>query len=141
MNYGILYSRFSVVLEEYSDVNWISYSDEIKSTSGYVFTLGGGIVALIATYTMEQEFIALKSVGKEAEWLKNFLSGIPLGMQSTPSVSMHCDSQAAISITKNKAFNRKNRHICLRHEVVKQLLIDGMISIEYVISKFGQSFD
>ena len=45
---------------------------------------------------------------------------------------MHCDFQSAISITKNKSFNGKNRHIHLRHEVVKQLLKDGIISIDYV---------
>ena len=56
-------------------------------------------------------------------------------MQPTPSMSMHCDCQAVISIAKNKAFNRKNRHIRLRHEVVKQLLKDGIISIDYVKSK------
>ncbi|KAJ0075192.1 hypothetical protein Patl1_35172 [Pistacia atlantica] len=33
------------VLEGYSDANWISDSDEIKSTSGYIFTLGGGVVS------------------------------------------------------------------------------------------------
>ena len=45
MNYGILYSGFTTMLEEYNDANWISDSDKIKSTSGYVFTLGGGGVA------------------------------------------------------------------------------------------------
>jgi len=40
MDYAIEYSGFSVVLEGYNDVNWISDSDETKSTSGYVFTLG-----------------------------------------------------------------------------------------------------
>ena len=39
MNYGILYSGFPAVLEGYNDANWISDSYEIKSTSGYVFTL------------------------------------------------------------------------------------------------------
>ena len=84
---------------------------------------------------MESEFLALESTGKEAEWLKNFLYGIPLGMQPTPLVSMHCDCQAAISISKNKAFNGENRHIRLRHEVVKRLLKDGIISIDYVKSE------
>ena len=56
-------------------------------------------------------------------------------MQSRPSVSMHCDCQAAISITKNKALNGKNRLICLIHEVVKQLLIDGIIFVDYVKSE------
>lgn len=45
INYGILYSGFPNVLEGYSDANWISDSDETKSTSGYVFTLGGGAMA------------------------------------------------------------------------------------------------
>ena len=83
---------------------------------------------------MESEFISLESVGKEAEWLRNFLSRIPLGMRPTPSVFMHCDCQAAISIAKNKTFNGKNRHNHLRHEVVKQLLKDEIISIDYVKS-------
>ena len=65
----------------YNGANWISDSDEIKSTSGYVFTLGGGVFAwksskqtLIATSTMELEFMALEYASKEAEWLRNFLS-------------------------------------------------------------------
>ena len=38
-------SGFSDILEGYSDANWISDSDEIKSINGYVFTLGGDTVA------------------------------------------------------------------------------------------------
>ncbi|XP_070013708.1 secreted RxLR effector protein 161-like [Nicotiana sylvestris] len=45
MNYGIKYSGFLTILEGYSDANWISDSDETKSTSDYVFTLGRGVVA------------------------------------------------------------------------------------------------
>ena len=45
INYGILYSGFPGVLEEYNNANWISDSGEIKSISGYIFTLGGGVVA------------------------------------------------------------------------------------------------
>ena len=48
---------------------------------------------------------------------------------------MHCDCHVAISITKNKVFNGTNRHIRLRHEVMKQLLKDGIISINYVKSE------
>ena len=71
---------------------------------------------------MESEFIALESAGKEDEWLRNFLSGVPLGMQPTPSISMHCDCQEAISIAKNKAFNGENKHIRLRHEVCETIV-------------------
>src|SRR5438105_1305660 len=44
MNYGLHYSGDPAVLEGYSDSNWISDADEIKATSGYVFTFGGGAV-------------------------------------------------------------------------------------------------
>ena len=84
---------------------------------------------------MESEFIALEFASKEAQGLRNFLSRIPFEMQPTPLVAMHCVCQAAISIAKNLAFNEKNRHIRLSHEVVKMLLKDRIISIDYVKSK------
>ena len=98
MDYAFEYSGFLIVLERYSDANWISNSDEIKSISGYVFTLGGGTViwrsarqTIIARSTMEFEFFALKKGCSKAEWLKNFLANIPLGMKPTQFVFIHCD--------------------------------------------------
>ena len=44
-SYGSHYTGYRRVLEGYSDSNWISDADEIKATSGYVFTLGGGAVS------------------------------------------------------------------------------------------------
>ena len=70
LNYGLNYTRYPVVLEGYSDANWISNMKDIKSTSGYVFTLGGVVVSwksskqtCIAKSTMESEFIALDKAG------------------------------------------------------------------------------
>ncbi|XP_071912216.1 uncharacterized protein [Coffea arabica] len=144
MNFGILYSGFSTVLEGYSDANWISDSNDTKSTSGYVFTLGGGAVAwksarqtIIARSTMESEFIDLELTGSEADWLRNFLANIPPIKELLPPVSIHCDCQAAIAIAKNKSYNCKSRHMRLRHDVVKQLLGDGIISIDFVKSELN----
>ena len=88
---------------------------------------------------MESEFVALEMAGREAEWLKNFLANIPLGMKPTPFVSMHCDCQSIIAIAKNKSYNGKNRHIQLRHNLVKQLLKSGTISINDFRTEFGRS--
>ena len=114
MDYSIEYSEFFVVLEWYSDANWISDSDETKSTSGYVFTLGGGAITwrsarqtIIARSTMESEFVALEMAGNKAEWLKNFLANIPLGMKPTPSVSIHCNCQSTIAIAKREELRWK----------------------------------
>ncbi|XP_073121997.1 secreted RxLR effector protein 161-like [Henckelia pumila] len=83
-SYGIKYTKYHAVLEGYCDANWISDTKYSKSTSGYVFTIGGGAVSwrsskqtCIARSTMESEFIALDKAGEEAEWLRKFLEDIP----------------------------------------------------------------
>ena len=43
--YALRYGQYPPVLEGYSDANWIADSEELKSTSGYVFTLGGAAVS------------------------------------------------------------------------------------------------
>jgi len=86
---------------------------------------------------MESEFVALELAGSEAEWLRNFLANIPLIKDVLPSVSIHCDCQAAIAIAKNKSYNCKSRHMKLRYDVIKQLLRDGIISIDYVKSEIN----
>ena len=55
-------------------------------------------------------------------------------MKPTPSVSIHCDFQSTIAIAKNKKYNGRNKHIQLRHNLVKQVLKSGTISIDYVKS-------
>ncbi|KAL2232754.1 UNVERIFIED_CONTAM: hypothetical protein Sindi_1455400 [Sesamum indicum] len=83
--------------------------------------------------TIESKFIALKLAGQEAEWLRNLLGDVPLWGSTVP-VSLHYDSQAAIGIAKNYAYNGKRRHIRIRHEAVKELLKNGIISLDYVRS-------
>ena len=74
IDFGLHYTRYPQVLEGYCDANWISDSKDSFSTSGYVFTVGGGAVSwksakqtCIARSTMESEFIALDKAGEEAE--------------------------------------------------------------------------
>ncbi|RVX09807.1 Retrovirus-related Pol polyprotein from transposon TNT 1-94 [Vitis vinifera] len=74
INYGLCFSGFPSVLEGFSDANWISDSDEMKSTSGYVLILGGSAVSwkfakqtCTTRSTMEVEFIALGKTSFEVE--------------------------------------------------------------------------
>ena len=73
------------VLEGYNDANLISDSKNSKSTSGYVFTLGGAAISrksskqtVLTISTMESEFITLDKEAEEAEWLCNLLEDIPM---------------------------------------------------------------
>ena len=52
-----------------------------------------------------------------------------------PAVCIHCDSQAAIGWARNVVYNGKSRHIRRRHDIVRQLISSGIITIGYVKSK------
>ena len=84
---------------------------------------------------MEAEFVALSAAGKEAEWLRNLLYDIKLWPQQTTAISIFCDSESTMSRAYNKVYNGKSRHISLRHEFVRQLIDDGVITITYVRSQ------
>jgi len=45
MNWSLHFCKFPVVLEGFCDANWIVDNDEVSSTSGYIFTLGGGAIS------------------------------------------------------------------------------------------------
>ena len=88
---ALRYAQYPPVLEGYSDANWIADSEESKSTSGYVFTLGGATISwksfkqtCIARSTIELEFIALDKTGEEAKWLQQVLKDIPLWPKQCP---------------------------------------------------------
>ena len=142
MSYGLHYTKYPSVLEGYCDANWISNHSESKSTSRYVFTLGETAISWKSSKqtvntrsTIEAEFVAVDTVAEEAEWLKSFIEGIPLWPKPVTAITIHCDSMAALTRAKNHIYNGKSRHIRRRHNTIKDLLKNGIISIDYVKSK------
>nr|GEV13632.1 zinc finger, CCHC-type [Tanacetum cinerariifolium] len=138
---ALYYDCFPAVLEGYSDASWITGSSDSKSTTGWIFTLGGGAICwgskkqtCITHSTMEAEFLALAAAGKETEWLRNMLLDIELWLQLMSVIFLHCDSQSTLSRAYNKVYNGKSRHISLRHAYIKELISNGIITIEYIRS-------
>ncbi|RVX02552.1 Retrovirus-related Pol polyprotein from transposon TNT 1-94 [Vitis vinifera] len=138
---SLQYSKLPAILEGYSDASWISSVRDNLSTTGWVFTLGGGAVSwgskkqtCISHSTMEAEFIALAAIGKEAEWLRDLMMDIPFAANNVSTVSIHCDSQATLTRAYSGVYNGKSRHINIRHEYVRQLIQYGIISISFVRS-------
>lgn len=73
-NHALCYTGYPPTVEGYSDASWCSEVDNSKSTSGYIFTLGGAAVTwkskrqtCIALSSMEAELFALASAGEEAD--------------------------------------------------------------------------
>jgi hypothetical protein len=134
--YELHYTGYPAVLEGYSDSNWISDADEIKTTSGYAFTIGGAAVswrshkqAILTKSTIEAELVALESATIELEWMKELLMDLPMVAKPVPTILLHCDNQSVITIVGNAKFSR---HVKQRIKSVRHMRNTGEIAVEYI---------
>ncbi|XP_070005861.1 secreted RxLR effector protein 161-like [Nicotiana sylvestris] len=87
----------------YSDSDLGGCKDTSKFTSGYIFLLAGSDVSwrsvkqtIVATSTMEAEFIACYEATSQALWLKNFISGLRIVDSISRPLRIFCDNSAAV---------------------------------------------
>ncbi|GKA70557.1 hypothetical protein Tco_0776696 [Tanacetum coccineum] len=107
-----------------------------------VFLLGGGAISwaskkptCITNSTMEAKFVALAATGKEAEWLRNQIYEISLWPKPISPMSIHCDSEATLAKAYYQIYNGKSRHLGVRYIMVRELIINGVISVDFVRSQ------
>ncbi|XP_058222672.1 secreted RxLR effector protein 161-like [Rhododendron vialii] len=87
----------------YSDADFSGDVDDDKSTSAYVFLLGGGAISwcskkqsCVAKSTMEAEYISYSGAASEAVWIKRFLEDLKINEIANKPIAIMCDNQAAI---------------------------------------------
>ena len=140
MNYGIHYPGYPTVLEGYSDSNWISDADEMKATSGHVFTLGGGAVSwksckqtILTRSAIEAELTTLDTATVEADWLRRLLNDLTVVEKPIPGILMNCDNQTVIVKAKSSKDNMKStKHIRRRLKSVRKSRNSGVIVLDYI---------
>ncbi|GAU39727.1 hypothetical protein TSUD_144940 [Trifolium subterraneum] len=139
MNLGLHYQRFPAVLKGYSDANWNILSDDSKATSGYIFSIDGGVVSwkskkqgILAQSTMESEMIALATASEEASWLRCLLSEIPLWEKPMSAVLIHSDSTAAIAKIENRFYNDPLTKGSAREKVYNTSVNMGLMPFEFL---------
>ena len=129
----------------YSNSDYAGCVDSRKSTFGYVFLLAGGAVSwksakqsVIATSTMEAEFVACFEATIQALWLWNFTSGFGIIDSIARPLRIYCDNSAAVFFSKNEKYSKGAKHMDLKYlsvkEEVHKVLIEH-ISINLMIAK------
>ena len=81
---GLLYREStSVKIAGYTDADWAGDVGDRKSTSGYMFLLGGAAISwksnkqtCVALSTAEAEYVALSTAAQEAIWLQQLTSDL-----------------------------------------------------------------
>nr|GEV03477.1 zinc finger, CCHC-type [Tanacetum cinerariifolium] len=84
----------------------------------------------LSMYTSNPE-----TAGKEAEWLRNLILKISLWSKPIASISIHCDSAATLAKAYSKMYNGKSRHLGVRHSMIHELILNGMVFIKFLRSQ------
>ena len=132
----LYFTCVSLKLQGYVDADLAGDIDNRKSTTGFVFTLGGTIISwasnlqkIVALSTIEVEYVAMTEVGKEMIWLHSFLD--ELGKKQELGI-LHSDSQSAIFLAKNSAFHSKSKHTQMRYNFIRYLIEDKLVIFEKI---------
>ena len=98
-------------LQGYVDADLVSNIDSRKSTTWFVFTLGGTTISwssyiqkIVALSTTVAEYVAATEAAKEIIWICSFLD--ELGKKQEMGI-LHSDSQSAIFLAKHLTFSFK----------------------------------
>ena len=120
----------------YTDALFGANPDNRKSTTGYLFFLGGGLISfgsntqsLTAQSTVASELQALSYGAREAVHLSNFL--IELEFNTFSAVLINSDSTGALSVAGNAMFSSRTTRIALQFFFVRELIKRNKISLHH----------
>ena len=126
VNFGLQFTRDSSIdCTGFSDADWAGDVDDHKSTSGYLFKIGGGPVcwsrkqSCVALSTAEAEYMALTLAAQEAIWLNHLLTELQSQMKPTKPAILYEDNQSAICMTKNPQFHGQCKHVDFKYHFIR----------------------
>ena len=137
LNHGLFYSRNeSTECVGFSDSDWGGDLDDRKSTSGYLFQLGGTAISwrskkqtCVALSTAEAEYMALASAAQEAMWLRQLT--IDLKNEPVSATVIFEDNQSAICIAKNPQFHGRSKHIAIKYHFIRDQVENNNVELRY----------
>nr|GEV61363.1 hypothetical protein [Tanacetum cinerariifolium] len=104
-----------LIVSCYNDAGYLTDADDLKSHTGYVFVLNGGVVNW-----------------KKAVWIHKFISGLGIVPTIKEPISMYCDNTGAITIVKYDGVTKGARHFRAKVQYLRETIKLGDVKIEKV---------
>jgi len=140
-NLGLTYrGETACDVRGYSDADWGGDIGDRKSTSGYLFLLGGAAISwksskqtCVALSTAEAEYVALSATAQEAIWLQQLLGD--LLNRSVCETVIFEDNQSTICLAKNQQTHGRTKHIDIKYHFIRDMIETGRINLVYCASE------
>ena len=84
---------------------------------------------IVSLSSMEAEYIALCTAGKEAIWLRQLETD--LKSSTAKSIVLNEDNQAAIKLAKNSIMFDRSKHIDVRYHWIREQVAAGTVTLQY----------
>ena len=121
----------------YSNSDFAGCQDSRKSTSDFIFLLTSGAISwksvkqsIIASSTMEAEFVACFEATIHALWLRNFILGLGAINSIARPLKIYCDNASAVFFSKNYKYFSGSKHIELKYLIVRERVQRQLVTIE-----------
>ncbi|KAI1007632.1 hypothetical protein K3495_g595 [Podosphaera aphanis] len=132
----VLGGKGYTALHGYSDSDYDGDISMRRSTSGFVFFLGGGAVSVqskrqttVALSSTEAEYYELTKAAMEASWICQFVE--ELGNRSK-SVKLLGNNQSSLALVANPKFHQRTKHIAMKHYYTGEQVQNGFIDPWFV---------
>ena len=90
----------------FTDIDYAGDQDDRKSTSGYIFMLGTGVISwlskkrpIVTLSSTKAEFVAATTCACQAIWLRRILK--ELKFKQLGATTIFCDNNSAIKLSMN----------------------------------------
>ena len=100
LDVGIIFSGSTLNLHTFSDIDWVTDLDSMRSTTGYILNAAEGPIlwnfklqSTVTASTMEAEYIAAFRVVQECMWIKGVLGEMNLTIDS---ITLYMDRESEI---------------------------------------------
>ena len=90
---------------------------------------------LIATSTMEVEFVSCFEATSHAVWLKSFISGLRIMDQISRLLRIYCDNSAAVFMAKNNKNGSRSKHIDIKYLAIREHVKEKKVVVEHISTK------
>jgi hypothetical protein len=134
--HALCFGDSNIVLQGYVDSDMESDKDNKRSTTRYVFTVGGTMVSFIlklqkvfSLSTIEAEYVVATEASKQMIWLHSFMEELGKKQENR---KLYCDNQSVIHIAKKLSFHSKTNHIQLRYHFIRFILEDRQLKLEKI---------